>query len=149
MKRPWAALSLVLALSVFMPETSAAQTQDSGTWQRRPGMSLGQNFPNPFNPETKLPFTVGDPPNCTDQGKQHRVSLKIYNLLHQLVAIPVLQGGSNAGQPLNDLPLQCGEYIAFWSGKDIRTGREAASGVYLFRLEVDGKTLLNKGFSVK
>lgn len=149
MKRPWAALGLVLALSVFMPETSAAQTQDTGTKQSRPGMSLGQNFPNPFNPETKLPFSVGDPPSCPDQGKQHRVSLKIYNLLHQLVAVPVLQGGSNAGQPLNNLPLQCGDYIAYWDGKDIRTGREAASGVYLFRLEVDGKTLLGKGFSVK
>jgi len=149
MKRPWAALGLVLALSVFMPETSAAQTQDNGARQSRSGMSLGQNFPNPFNPETKLPFSVGDPPNCSDQGKQHRVSLKIYNLLHQLVAVPVLQGGSNAGQPLDNLSLQCGEYIAYWGGKDIRTGREAASGVYLFRLEVDGKTLLGKGFSVK
>src|SRR5690349_4922485 len=105
MKRPWAALGLVLALSVFMPETSAAQTQETGGKQSRPGMSLGQNFPNPFNPETKLPFSVGDPPSCTDQGKQHRVSLKIYNLLHQLVAVPVLQGGSNAGQPLNNLSL--------------------------------------------
>ena len=149
MKRPWAALGLVLALSVFMPEKSAAQTQDNGTKQSRPGMSLGQNYPNPFNPETSIPFGVGDPPTCSDQGKQHRVSLRIYNLLHQLVAVPVLKGGNFAGQPLDGLSLQCGEYVAYWSGKDIRTGREAASGVYLFRLEVDGKTLLNKGFSVK
>ena len=26
-------------------------------------------------------------------GRQHRVSLRIYNLLAQLVAVPVLQGG--------------------------------------------------------
>ena len=149
MKRPWAALGLVLALSVFMPEESAAQTQDTGNRQRKPGMSLGQNFPNPFNPETFFPFSVGDPPTCPDQGKQHRVSLKIYNLLSQLVAIPVLQGGQNAAQPLNNLVLPCGEYVAYWDGKVMGTGREAASGVYLYRLEVDGKTLLNKGISVK
>jgi hypothetical protein len=149
MKRPWAALGMVLALSVFMPETSAAQTQGSGTRQSRPGMSIGQNYPNPFNPETSIPFGVGDPPTCSDQGKQHRVSLRIYNLLHQLVAVPVLKGGNFAGQPLNGLSLQCGEYVAYWDGKVVGTGREAASGVYLFRLEVDGKTLLIKGFSVK
>jgi len=149
MKRPWAALGLVLALSVFMPQALAAQIQETGSRLRKPGMSLGQNFPNPFNPETKFPFSVGDPPTCPDQGKQHRVSLKIYNVLPQLVAIPVVQGGNNAGQPLNNLLLQCGEYVAYWDGKMIGTGREAASGVYLYRLEVDGKTLLNKGISVK
>ena len=149
MKRPWAALCLVLALSVFMPQASEAQTQSIGERQRKPGMTLGQNYPNPFNPETKIPFSVGDPPTCPDQGKQHRVTLKIYNLLQQPVAIPVLQGGNNAGQPLQNLSLRCGEYIAYWDGKMIGTGREAASGVYLFRLEVDGRPLVVKGFSVK
>lgn len=149
MKRSWAALGMVLALSVFMPNDSAAQTRDERGVLRKAGMSLGQNYPNPFNPETFSSFTVGEPPTCPDQGKQYRVTLKIYNLLSQLVAIPVLQGGTNAAQPLDNLLLPCGPYTAYWDGKVIRTGREAASGVYLFRLEVDGKVLLSRGISVK
>ena len=148
MKRPWAALGLVLALSVIMPKESAAQSQDPDRKVGK-GLSLGQNFPNPFNPETSFPFGVGDPPTCPDEGKQYRVSLKVYNVLYQIVAIPVVKGGNNAGQPLDNLLLSCGEYVAYWDGKVIGTGREAASGVYLYRLEVDGKTLLRKAISVK
>jgi hypothetical protein len=147
MKRPWAALGLVLALSVCMAEHAEAQDKDNQ--QKRPGMSLGQNFPNPFNPTTTIPFGVGDPPTCSDQGKQHRVTLKIYNPLNQLVAEPVIQGGASAGQPIKNLLIPCGEYTAFWDGKNMRTGRETASGMYYIVLEVDGKTLLTKAWAVK
>jgi hypothetical protein len=142
MKRPWAALVTVLALSVFMPDGAKAQSTD----QRQPssGSRLGQNFPNPFNPETRIPFTIeGDPLAC-QSGKLFRVSARIYNLAPRLVAIPVLQGGTgtvSGGQPLENVMLPCGQYIAYWSGTDLNTGREAASGVYLYRLEVDGKTV--------
>jgi hypothetical protein len=148
MKRLLGALGLVLAASVFMP--SDASAQDSR--QRKPGMSLGRNYPNPFNPEVWIPFSVGDPPSCTDAGKQYRVSLRIYNILPQLVSIPVVQrggGGVSGGQPLDNVLLPCGEYVAYWDGKVRNTGREAASGVYVYRLEVDGKTLVDKMISVK
>jgi hypothetical protein len=115
-------------------------------------MSLGRNYPNPFNPETSIPFSVGDPPSCTDGGKQYRVSLRIYNILPQLVAVPVLQRGGGAvsgGQPLDNVLLPCGDYVAYWDGKVRDTGREAASGVYVYRLEVDGKTLVDKMIAVK
>ncbi|MES2524728.1 MAG: hypothetical protein V4617_18675 [Gemmatimonadota bacterium] len=147
MKRPWAALGLVLALSVCMVDN--AEAQDMGSRQSRSGMSLGQNYPNPFNPETFIPFGVGDPPTCSQQGKQHRVTLRVYNPLYQLVSVPVVQGGVNAGQPINNLLLPCGDYVAYWDGKNVRTGREAASGIYYIRLEVDGKTLVSKGISTK
>ena len=147
MKRLWGALGLVLALSVFMPRVTEAQTSQDGK-MRRNGHTLGQNYPNPFNPETRISFGLGDAPNCTNPGKQYRVSVKIYNILSNQVAIPVLQGGSNGvagGQPLENLTLPCGEYVAFWDGKIQATGREAASGVYLYRLEVDGvPTLMRK-----
>jgi len=148
MKRSWAALGLVLALSAIMPRVTAAQD----TRERRPGMSLGQNYPNPFNPETRFQFSVGDPPNCNVLGKQYRVSFKIYNILTQVVAIPVLQGGSGSvagGQPLDNVLISCGEYVAYWDGKDRRTGKEAASGTYLYRLEVDGVPLMKKMVSIK
>jgi hypothetical protein len=142
MNRVWTALGLVLALTAFMPRASQAQD----TRDKKPGMSLGQNYPNPFNPETKIPFSVGEPPTCTDNGKQYRVSLKVYNLLSQLVAVPVLQGPAT---PLDNVAIQCGEYTAYWDGKVLNTGREAASGVYYYRLEVNGIPLLKKMIVVK
>jgi hypothetical protein len=73
--------------------------------------------------------------------------LRIYNLLAQLVAVPVLQGGvGNAagGESLDNLLLTCNEYTAYWDGKYSQTGEDVASGIYLFRLEVDGKVLVKK-----
>lgn len=148
MKRKWGALGLVLALSVFMPRVAEAQD----TKARRNGATLGQNYPNPFNPETRIPFSVGDAPNCTESGRQYRVSLKIYNTIMQVVGTPVLQGGTGGvagGQPLEKLSVPCGEFVAYWDGKVQATGREAASGVYLYRLEVDGVPLVKKMIVVK
>jgi hypothetical protein len=150
MKRVWGALGLVLALSVFMPRVAEAQPSQDGK-DRRNGAALGQNFPNPFNPETRIPFTVGDAPTCSD-AKQHRVSLIVYNVIYTAVATPILQSGTSGmagGQPLEKLSLPCGEYIAYWDGKVQATGREAASGVYLYRLEVDGVPLVKKMIVVK
>jgi hypothetical protein len=142
MKRVWAALGLVLALTAFMPREAQAQS----TRDKKPKMSLGQNYPNPMNPETTIPFSVGDPPTCADNGAQYRVSLKIYNILSQLVATPVLQGPA---VPLDNATVSCGEYRAYWDGKVLNTGREAASGMYYYRLEVNGQQLVKKMIVVK
>lgn len=146
MKRLWGALGLVLALGVFMPRVATGQQQDPKV--RRNGATLGQNYPNPFNPETRIPFSVGeDAPTCTNSSRQYRVTLKIFNVLAGYVATPVLQGGSNGvagGQPLENLSIPCGEYVAYWNGKVQATGREAASAMYLYRLEVDGVPLVRK-----
>jgi len=40
--------------------------------------------------------------------------------------------------------LTCGSYLAYWDGKYSQTGDDVASGIYLFRLEVDGKVLVKK-----
>lgn len=42
------------------------------------------------------------------------------------------------GEPIDGLLLTCGQYIAYWDGKDARTQQEVASGVYLYRLEASG-----------
>ena len=142
MKHRWAALGLVLALNALLVSTAAAQTAGQGGRGRGPGL-LGQNVPNPFNPETTIPFAVGmqgDPLACADVGKLHRVSIRIHNLLMQVVAIPILQGGGeNRGRPVANLQLSCGQYDAFWDGRVLGTSREAASGVYVYMLEVDGQ----------
>ncbi len=151
MKRSLVALVFVLAAGVFMPDVAAAQDQSMRV--SRPGMSLGQNFPNPFNPETNIPFSVGDEQQCSaNPGKQYRVSLRILNLLPQHVATPVIKGGAAGvagGQPLENLLLPCGDYVAYWDGKVRGTGRDAASGTYYYILDVDGKQLVKKMIVVK
>lgn len=147
MKRPWAALGLVLALSVFMPRHATAQGTAASS---KP--TLGQNYPNPFNPETTIPFTVGGYPNCPEPSRRYKVSLRIYNIIVDLVAIPVLKGSSggvNGGTPIDQVSLPCGQYEGYWDGKNRSNGREAASGIYLMRLDVDGVLVVRRAVSVK
>jgi hypothetical protein len=149
MKLRWAALVSVLTLGVMTPRHAAGQgTQPAG--DRNAVAVLGQNYPNPFNPTTTIPFSVGDAPTCSDRSRVYRVTLRIYNVLAQLVAIPIMQGTSgNAGQPVEGLPLSCGQYTAYWDGNYMRSGREVASGVYLYRLEVDGNIRVRKMIVMK
>ena len=106
--------------------------------------ALGQNSPNPFNPTTTIPFTIGDPPTCTDAGRLHRVTLRVYNMLGQLVSVPILQGDPAPGEPIQNLSLPCGSFTAFWNGNYLDSDRDVASGIYLYRLEVDGKAVVKK-----
>ena len=144
MKLRWGALSFVLVLSALMPRVLTAQS-DQNRAPRKPGV-LKQNYPNPFNPETRIPFTVGDE-RCVDPGRQYRVSLRIYNILSQLVAVPVLQGGTGqvaGGVKIVNLLLTCGDYVAYWNGKFMDTKNEVASGVYLYELRIDGQSLVKR-----
>jgi hypothetical protein len=147
MKHLWRALLIVLVLGAFMPSRSAGQGSPQTGGGQGAGLELKQNFPNPVNLDTRIQFVIGDAQGCADPGRQHRVSLRIYNLLAQQVAAPVLQGGvGNAagGETLESLLLTCGVYLAYWDGKYSQTGEDVASGIYLYRLEVDGKVLVKK-----
>ena len=144
MKHRWAALVTVLALGAVMPAIAGAQERPQAPREQRSAFELRQNYPNPFNPSTTIPFTIGDPPACTDAGT-HVVTLEILNVLAQLVAVPLLQGGDvAAGQPLRNVSLRCGQYTAFWNGNYRDTSTEVASGVYLYRLIVDGRAQVRK-----
>ncbi len=60
-----------------------------------PRVELKENYPNPFFPATTIPFEIG--PEVCAKGRQPVVSLKIYNVLVQVVAIPVLPGSDERG----------------------------------------------------
>ena len=146
MKLRWAAPSLlVLALGALVPAASHAQgtTQTPTTDTRpRPRGGLDQNYPNPFNPTTRIPFTVGDPPTCSEPNRLYRVTLKVYNLLAQQVAVPVIsgnEGGPAGGTAIENVSLRCGRHVAYWDGFYQGSQREVASGIYIARLEIDGK----------
>jgi len=145
MSHRWAALVLVLALCALTPKHAAGQTSPP---RGHKSGGLGQNFPNPFNPETFIPFEVGDPAGgCVGDGGQHVVSIRILNLIGQLVANPRFQGpaatstsavsASLNGRFLNDLPLPCGRYVAWWDGFYQGTTREAASGIFIYQFYID------------
>jgi hypothetical protein len=82
------------------------------------GFSLSDNYPNPFNPKTKIDYLV--PRSC-------HVKLEIFNVLGQRVATLV------------DQPKQRGNHQVTWNGRDQR-GVEVASGVYFYRLEAEDFT---------
>ena len=124
----WAVCLLGLLLAA--PSFAEAQ-QDPPTEPVR----LKRNYPNPFNPETTIPFEVGE--SVFADGHEPTVSLRIYNVLAQLVAIPILQG---SGELLDNIRLAwngTGEYSAYWDGKIMGTDVEAPSGVYVYQLSVD------------
>ena len=81
---------------------------------RLPGakVTLSQNVPNPFNPQTTIRFTL--PQN-------ERVALAIYNANGQLVK--TLASGEKAR----------GTYDITWDGRDSK-GNSVSSGVYFYRL---------------
>ena len=87
--------------------------------------SLSANYPNPFNPATRIQYTV--------HGRQapHRTTLKIYNIRGQLV------------RTLVNEPKEDGTYEVTWDGRD-ENGDEVASGVYLYRLQVGDFTQTKK-----
>lgn len=111
-------------------------------------LGLGQNYPSPFSATTRIPFTVGDPPTCMDNGRHYRVSLQIYNLLAQVVAVPVMAEGATSvapmGEPVQSLSLPCGQYTAYWDGTGLANNHAVAPGMYLYRLEVNGKAVGRK-----
>ena len=141
MRSRWTALLGVLVLAGLTSQTADTQGGPPQTPPRKAAM--GQNFPNPFNPSTKIPLTIGDAPTCSEgSSKRYVVSLRIYNTIQQLVAIPVIQGGSGdvaGGRQINKLLLGCGQYMSYWDGKDSRNRKEVASGMYIAELVVDGQ----------
>ncbi len=141
MKLRWAALGLVLALAAVVPDDLVGQAPPPPPGSQSQ-VEFGPNYPNPFNLDTRIPFSLGAPPQCQEQGRLYRVTMRIYNLLSQLVAVPVLQGGSggSGGQPLENVLLPCDRYTAYWDGKVQSSSQEAGRGIYLYSLEVDGKS---------
>jgi hypothetical protein len=148
-----ASMLAVVCVASFVPGRATAQTEQPGVvpnqkHQTGALLGLGKNYPSPFSATTRIPFTVGDAPSCTDGGRRYHVNLRIYNLVAQVVAVPVMaEGGTGAaavGQPVQGLDLPCGEYTAYWDGVGVGSTREVPPGMYLYRLEVNGKAVGRK-----
>jgi len=129
------------------PGLSAQQTGGTPPGQGS-GFQLEQNYPNPFNPETKIPFVLTE--ELFADGRPAVVSIRIFNLLQQMVAVPVALGHpAGEGVPLEQLEyFQPGRYEAFWNGTD-QSGRQVASGIYFMQLTVNGVSKTRKMYVLK
>ena len=85
------------------------------------------NYPNPFNPETWIPYEL-----ATDTD----VRITIYNA--QGVVIRSLQLGQQSAGYYTDR-----ERAAYWDGRNA-LGEQVASGVYFYQLETDEMSALRK-----
>ena len=133
MRRVFGALVVLLLALGLVPGSLFGQRSPS----RDRGSQLNQNYPNPFNPTTTIPFDVK--PEDIVGGKPAVVSLRIFNVLQQLVAIPKALNHPRGDVAVENLEYDSpGSYEAFWDGLD-RSGRKVASGIYYFQLIVNGE----------
>ena len=73
---------------------------------------LHQSYPNPANPTSTIPFSLGD---------EGHVTLRVYNVTGRLVKILVNKS------------LKSDIYNIVWDGKDEK-GNTVSSGIYFYRL---------------
>ena len=141
MRRGFCVGVVLLLAGLALPSQATGQETDPPV--RDSGFRLGQNYPNPFNPETRIPFELGEP--LFENEQPVRVTLRIYNVLQQLVAIPTaLNHPQGNGVPVQDLEYDTpGLKEAFWDGRDT-TGREVASGIYYMQLIVNGHSVVRR-----
>ena len=138
MRRAPAVLLLLLVIYGFLspPRLRAQEPPQPVPAQPENAFRLEQNSPNPVNPETWIPFYLEE--SLFKEGKPGVVSIRIYNQLRQLVAVPVAVNhprGRNV-RVLNIRYTQPGRKLAYWDGKDLN-GRPAPAGVYYCELVVN------------
>jgi len=94
-----------------------------------PDMSfeLFPNYPNPFNASTVIPFRLR---------QRSHVDLSVFDIMGRHVVTLV------------DKRLSSGEHSAMWDGRDT-TGKSVASGIYFYRLEVEGVPQVRKMLLMK
>ena len=132
MKRAILLLSLILVAPAALAETGVADSniftlntayvvgvEDEG---QLPAVSgLNNCYPNPFNPQTTVEFSLAG---------SSQVELAVYDLKGRLVAHLI------KGEAMTQ-----GVYEATWRGRN-QSGAEVAGGVYLFRLKI-GQAVFN------
>ena len=108
---------MVRSVIDYLLEPSAPNTAVTEDTSGLPsGFELGENYPNPFNPETVIPYSL--------PARTH-VELTIYDVRGAKV------------RTLVDQALPGGRHATRWDGRD-DVGQQVASGIYLYRLAITG-----------
>jgi len=109
----------------FIVEQKTDVKEKGGTIPTK--FALLNNYPNPFNPETRIQYELA---------KNSFVTLTIYNILGQKLV------------SLVDQNQHAGYYTSRWNGKDL-FGLPVASGIYLYRLKTDNFVDVKKMYLLK
>ena len=127
-------VGVVLLLALGLSPDSLFGQRSSG---RDRGSQLNQNYPNPFNPTTTIAFEVLS--EDVREGRPAVITLRIFNVLQQLVAVPKALNHPQGDVTVENLEYAVpGHYETFWDGTD-RNGRKVASGIYYYQLVVNGE----------
>ena len=92
---------------------------------------LGNNYPNPFNPETTIEFSIGSPSSIRGDKGGVNVRLDIYNIKGQRI------------KTLLDENVSSGKHQVIWNGTD-EAGRTVGSGIYFYQLKTEEFTQTKK-----
>jgi len=116
-----------VGVSLASNEVTVEYVSDEDIVQPVLHTQLKNNYPNPFNPETVINFTLAaDSP----------VRLGVYNIKGELVTTLVNRF------------LHKGEHKTIWNGKD-SVGNTVSSGVYFYKMDTDGYSSVRKMVLVK
>jgi hypothetical protein len=107
---------------IYAQRLASAGQMPTGVGDAPAAASLGMNYPNPFNPETSIPFSLAN---------AGHVTLRVYDVSGRFVTT------------LLDENRGAGEHVARWDGRDAR-GRASSSGIYFVRLNASGRTETKK-----
>jgi hypothetical protein len=133
-------LILMLLAGSLSPPADAQEQQlrSSPPLERSRTFQLEPNYPNPVSSETFIPFSLD---SALFQSRDSVVvSIRIVNLLSQVMAIPVVMTGSRPTQvPIINLAFsEPGRKVAYWDGRNL-AGQPLPSGVYYCQMQVRGE----------
>lgn len=100
--------------SLFWKRDKTAGVEDDNYFIPK-GFNLYPNYPNPFNPSTKIKFAIP---------QEAKVNIKVYNVL-----------GKEITKLLNETR-RSGEYEITWNGSD-SNGHSVSSGIYFITMTAD------------
>jgi hypothetical protein len=135
---------LLLAGSLSPPEAEAQVARPDPAPEQELGFSLEQNYPNPVNPETFIPFRLEE--SLFRNSDSVVVTMRVFNILRQVVAIPEALVENSSGRRvrlLNHRFTEPGRTIAYWDGRDV-AGLRVPTGAYFYELTVNDVAVAKK-----
>jgi DNA-binding transcriptional regulator YhcF (GntR family) len=114
-----AVTEMIKGYGIKLPENSESQASETTPAESH---ITATSYPNPFNPETQISYTLSVAGN---------VRIQIYNVAGQIVRT------FNVGYQ------QAGSYSVSWDGRNEK-GDQSASGIYLYRIEAGPYAVTNR-----
>ncbi|MBW3629787.1 MAG: hypothetical protein KY464_10875 [Gemmatimonadetes bacterium] len=134
---------LVLAGSLATRPATAQAPRGRTPIASTRGFDFDRDGVSPVRPEMYIPFYLEE--KLFEGTDSVAVSMRIYNVLNNVVAIPVLRDPMDGRQARNIgfIYYTPGKKVAYWDGKDL-AGRTVTSGIFYCKLTVGGESTVVK-----